>query len=286
MLRTWISLVAHFEKLCAHYCEKLWPKRRHLRPSPEDYSVHLSKKSTLSPAYVSKYRALRLHALKESPSSFHSTYAHESTFTDHDWADIITDPNIHTLICVHGPTGPKPPQLPRTPSDFEDLVTKSDWIALARLHGPLAPTNYLFPTRTGPAINPPSQETLWYLIHLYIHPLHRGRGASIALHEAILTFLREYTNHNLPSLRDKKTGMQMRKFARVGGTLGVGNGALKRLYTGLGGYEVGWMTMSEALSTSGETKLADKELAKEEGRRKHRRKGERCIKVLEAVIAC
>ena len=90
---------------------------------------------------------------------------------------------------------------------------------------------------------------------LYLDVEHRGKDTSIAIHEAVLDFLRVWTETNCEIAFDEKTGMEKARKARVGGTLGSQDPMLRELYEALGGYEVGSVGIKEALRMVGNKEL-------------------------------
>ena len=141
---------------------------------------------------------------------------------------------------------------------------------------------YTHSTRKGPPLGDDCTETRWHLVGLYLQPQHRGREASIAIHEGVLDFLRCWMDTHADVMVDQRTGLEKARRARVIGTLGREDPMLKGLYDSLGGYEVGRIGRVEALKIAGNQELiggsAEGEIKGEVARKE--------IVVLEGVIEC
>ncbi len=78
---------------------------------------------------------------------------------------------------------------------------------------------------------------------------------STAIHEALLRFLRLWTDEALTTVFNRLTGLERPKKARIGGTLRNQNPTLRELYQDLGGYQVGVIDRTEALKVAGNDEL-------------------------------
>ena len=220
------------------------------------YTVTRFAPTTPIPLHLlQRYKALRLDALISSPTSFVSNHRHEQTFTDIEWAERITDPFRHHLICKrlgHAEVGANDIQ-PVNPASDE-----GEWIGMFTLLGPLTREEYDFQGRIGPSLGNDAEETRWHLVGLYIKPEDRCKDAAIAIHEAILDYLRTSTEELLETVLDARTGLEKPKRARVAGSKPSPESLLTELYASLGGYEIGWAERTEALRIVGNAELAKK----------------------------
>ena len=252
-------------------------------PSSSSYTVtHYPFTPPVTPDLVHRFKALRLEALHEAPASYHSNYAHESKFTDAQWISRLSDPKRHHLICrwirsedshVDGAT-----------RDLEHQNEGDAWVGMFLLHGPLSNDDYMLSNRKGPPLGDDCSETRWHLVGLYLQPGHRGREASIAIHEGVLDFLRCWMDRDADVMVDERTGLEKARRARVIGTLGSEDPMLKGLYDSLGAYEVGRIGRVEALKIAGNLELigGNEEDEGESGGEVGRKE----IVVLEGVIEC
>ena len=213
------------------------------------YTVTRFAPATPIPLYLlQRFKALRLEALLLAPTSFVSNHRHEQTFTDSEWAKIITDPSRHHLICTrlgYGKAGGNETQPVNPNSD------QGEWVGIVTLRGPLTIEHYNFQGRKGPSLGNGAEETLWNLMGLYIKPKDRCTEVAIAVHEAVLDHLRTCTDELLETVLDARTGLEKPKRARVAGAKPSQNEMLKELYTSLGGYEIGWIGRAVALEIAG-----------------------------------
>ena len=231
------------------------------------------------PDLLHRFKALRLEALHEAPSSYHSNYAHESSFTDAQWISRLSDPKRQDLVCRW--TRPEARQVDDTRLGLGHENEADTWVGMFVLRGPLPISEYVIANRQGPPLGDDSTETRWHLAGLYLQPQHRGREASIAIHEGILDFLRGWTEEHVDIVMDERTGLEKGRRARVIGTLGSEDPILRMLYDNLGAYEVGRIGKAEALRIAGNSELIvgdggvmDGEVARKE------------VVVLEGVIEC
>lgn len=242
--------------------------------SRSTYTVtHYPFTPPVTPDLLHRFKALRLEALREAPSSYHSNYTHETSFTDAQWISRLSDPKRQDLICRW--IQPKASHV-HTTTGLKHEVEADTWVGMFLLLGPLSSSQYAGSYRHGPPLGDDSTETRWYLAGLYLQPQHRGREASIAIHEGILDFLRCWTEEHVDVIVDEQTGLEKARRARVIGTLGLEDPMLKGLYDNLGAYEVGRIGKAEALRIAGNTELT---ASGREGGRKD-------IIVLEGVIEC
>lgn len=207
---------------------------------------------SISPSLLRRIISLRLEALQSAPASYHSNYDHESRFTDTQWIKRLTELERHDFVCKY--------TLSADDQNVEEKLgdkteVERPWVGMFTMLGPLSKDQYAAPRRQGPELGSDRHETRWYLVGLYLHADHRGREASIAIHEAILDFARSWTDENLECVFDDTTGLERPKLARVGGTLGSKDPILKALYEALGSFEVGRVNKAEALKIAGNEEL-------------------------------
>ena len=207
----------------------------------------------IAPDLVHRYKALRLEALHEAPTSYQSNYAHESKFTDAQWISRLSDPKRQDLICrwvrsedshVNGAT-----------PGLEEEDEADAWVGMFLFQGPLSNDEYTLSNRKGAPLGDDCTETRWYIAGLYLQPQHRGREAFIAVHEGILDFLRWWTDTHLDVMVDERTGLEKARRARVIGTLTRQDPMLKGLYESMGACEVGRIRRAEALRIAGNQEL-------------------------------
>lgn len=86
------------------------------------------------PTLTTKYKNLRLTALKTAPTSFSSTYAHESQFSDETWTSRVLNPRGQTFIAVR-----RPSEHASTGLDAHDEMQRLlhyEWVGQLTLIGP------------------------------------------------------------------------------------------------------------------------------------------------------
>lgn len=224
--------------------------------TPSEYRVIRFAPTTPVPVdLLQKFRLLRLDALISAPASFVSNHAHEKSFSDIEWAERITDPSRHHLICTrfgHGQVGGNVRQPVNLMSD------EDEWVGMVTLIGPLTREQFKYRGRIGPSLGDDAEETRWDLVGLYIKSQHRCKEAAIAIHEAVLDHLRTTTDELLETVLDSRTGLEKPKIARVAGSKPSPDSLLKDFYTLLGGYETGWVSRAEALKIAGNAELINK----------------------------
>ena len=209
----------------------------------------------IPPHLVQRYKALRLDALLSSPTSFVSNHKHEQAFTDTEWAERITDPSRHHMICKKiGPTNDDASDIQSVDSSFGE----GEWVGMFTFLGPLTKEEYDFQGRIGPPLGEDADETRWHLFGLYIKAEDRCKDAAIVTHEAILEYLRNSTEEILETALDARTGLEKRKRARVAGSKPSQGSLLTALYASLGGYDIGWAERAEALRISGNAELSSR----------------------------
>ena len=161
--------------------------------------------------YASKYRTLRLDALKTNPEAFGSTYGRELVFDDTVWEQRLANPAACTFVAlentgVHAAgTGSSSTFAPN-----EDIVS-NPWVGTLTLSGPYIhpglypststqpftyymniirnPSAYRKPsensivTTTSPAVAATAEITtdLYGITGMWIHPASRGKGIAKSL---------------------------------------------------------------------------------------------------------
>ncbi|KAH6874290.1 hypothetical protein B0T10DRAFT_499059 [Thelonectria olida] len=182
---------------------------------------------------AAKYKALRLEALRQSPTAFSSTLEAESQFSDDVWVSRLCDPEKETFICV-----------------FEEETT-TEWVAQVTLRGPLSAEQFRLPSESGqPVPDDDRVEEKWQMMSLYSLPNHRGKGLAVQLCKEAFQFLVRREETKTP-------------FVRVRIMVKFGNTSTARLYKGLGFEDSGTCTLEEALRANGEGYLVPKGMLEE-----------------------
>ncbi|KFY50575.1 hypothetical protein V496_09297 [Pseudogymnoascus sp. VKM F-4515 (FW-2607)] len=179
---------------------------------------------------AAKYKALRLEALRQSPTSFSSTIETESQFSDEVWVSRLQTPDKENFVCV---------------ATAED--GQSEWVAQVTLRGPVSAKEFLPPIESGQP-NPASDEEAekWQMLSLYTLPSHRGMKLGSRLCEKAFEFLRSRNGTGTPQI-----------VVRI--MVKPENVATLRLYDGLGFERAGYCTLEEALRANGDTDLIPRE---------------------------
>ena len=224
--------------------------------TPSKYRVTRFAPATPVPVnLLQKFKLLRLDALISAPASFVSNHTHEQGFSDIEWTERITDPSRHHLICTEvgqAQVGGNDRQ-PVNPTSDED-----EWVGMVTLIGPLTREQFNYQGRIGPPFGDDGEETRWDLVGLYIKSQHRCKEAAIAIHEAVLDYLRTNTDELLETVLNSRTGVEKPKRARVAGSKPSPDSLLIDFYTLLGGYETVWVSRAEALKIAGNEELINK----------------------------
>ena len=198
--------------------------------------------SPLPTDVVQKFKALRLEALRSAPAFFSSKYSYEAEFTEAEWSEIICHPTHHVLICEEIRA-----EEAQDCRQGNAALYDHEWVGMLILCGPLSKDEYMLLEHQHALIGRDDEETRWHLAGLYIQSGHRCRDTAVAIHEAILDFLRCWTDDYLETLVDEATGTERLKSARITGVLRSGDPLLTDLYQALGGSEIGWVTRADAL---------------------------------------
>lgn len=206
-------------------------------------------------------------------SSLATPYKDECDRSEADWVAQLTDPIVHRLICVAQPSG----------DDAPEPLEDGELVGIMTLRGPLKPGSLDFAGRrvnlrsgsesgSGSGSGAPV-ETLWYGGGLYIQPAHRRPGLMISLHEALLDFLRTYTDEHVPIVMND-IGLELLRSARMCAVVTAASKQAESLYQAMGAQEVGYITRSETQRLAGDANVEDQI-------------GEPADRVcLEMVIAC
>lgn len=180
--------------------------------------LRIDRSDTDFPALVSKYKALRLSALQQTPSAFSSTYEAESKLSDHDWMARLRNPSKDTFVVVD--------------SDGE-------WVAQVTVYGPVSAEAYTLPREAGqPPVAPDEDEEKWQMLSLYVLPTHRGKGVAKLLCREAIEHLRSL-RHTAPRIR-------------VRTMIAPDNQAACKLFGSLGFSDAGLCTLAEGLRSNGE----------------------------------
>lgn len=239
------------------------------------YAVNPLSATIPIPSHILKsFKTLRLDALHSAPAFFQSNHAHELKFTDKEWTRRILDPAQHHLICrfVHRKVHDKENHELGSATSSED-----EWVGMLTLHGPLSQDQYTFKGRQGSDLGSDEEETRWFLGGLFLQSEHRGTEMNTAILEAVLRFLRIWTEEALETSFDEVTGLENSKIARLGGNLRSQDPTLRRLYEALGAVEVGSVDRAEALRIAGNDEL----IGSEDGEEREPR-----MIALERIIDC
>lgn len=185
--------------------------------------------------WVQKFKALRLESLRSNPKSYFTTFARANELTDDQWSEQLLHPKYHHLIC-HKPRMPAEGTAPSENVTKEGWEGNDDWVGLFWLLGPHQKDEYAAtPFLDSTALGSDQEETRWHLTGLYLQPDSRCEDSAIAIHEAMLNFLRFWTDDHLESTFDNATGLEKPKRARVAGQLRGENDPLAGLYEGIAG---------------------------------------------------
>ncbi|KAL1794009.1 hypothetical protein ACET3X_007430 [Alternaria dauci] len=186
-------------------------------------------------ALAENYKALRLSALVQSPSSFSSTYEIESGFTDEWWQSRLQLPGRETFICAA--------KAPSSPAGDE----VGEWVGQVTLLGPVAAQTYLLPEDAQqPPVLPDDEEEKWQMLSLFTLPTHRGKGIAKLLCSEVFRWLRENKGAD---------GKPRPKQIRVRIMIKPENTVTVKLYEGLGFKHAGKCTLAEALVANGDEEL-------------------------------
>lgn len=176
---------------------------------------------------ASKYRDLRLAALKESPTSFSSTFETESAFSIEQWISRITTPGKETFICATTP---------------HITAEECEWVAQVTLLGPVKATAFTLPDDSGqPNVAADDVEEKWQMLSLYTLPAHRGKGVGKGL---CLEAFRYLTSLNRPPNK-----VRVRIMVKPQNTVTL------KMYKGLGFFDAGLCTLEEALRANGDAEF-------------------------------
>ncbi|KAL8882949.1 MAG: hypothetical protein Q9198_000125 [Flavoplaca austrocitrina] len=239
------------------------------------YSVDpLTATDPVPPEWVQKFKSLRLEALRLYPTSFLSTLGREEMFTNGEWSKRILHPKHHHLIC-------HTPRLPATDTTLDEVITtqgwegNDDWVGMCSLLGPFGQDQYgATPLLDRTALGSDQEETRWHMTALYVQPNHRCGDSVIAFHEAILTYLRIWTDERLETV-DHAAGLGKPKRARVAFQLHGENDPLKGLYEAVAAKCVGWADG-----------LLARRIAGMEDNPEDEPMGEVRLRVMERIIEC
>jgi ribosomal protein S18 acetylase RimI-like enzyme len=189
--------------------------------------THVDRTDRNLPAQALKYRDLRLAALKQSPTSFSSTYETEAAFSDSIWLSRLSEPSKETFICVTSSAAPN---------------VQEEWVAQVTLLGPISASAYTLPDEAGqPPVLPDDEEEKWQMLSLYTLPTHRGKGLGKKLCQEAFKFLTAIQS-NPPKVR-------VRIMVKPENHITLG------LYPSLGFKDAGKCTLEEALRANGDAAM-------------------------------
>lgn len=201
-----------------------------MKPEHEYSFFRVSKTKNVTEA-AQKYRELRLKALKTSPASFASTYETEAAFSESEWVDRLTVPDLEVFICA------------ATPLD-KDAATSdlTEWIGQVTLRGPISNSDFTLPVESGqPKQTEDTEEERWQMLSLFTLPGYRGNGLGGKLCQVAVDYLR--------TCQSSPCQVQIRLMVKPENHVTVG------LYKRLGFTTVGKCTLAEALRANGDGHL-------------------------------
>ncbi|KAF4959607.1 hypothetical protein FSARC_10693 [Fusarium sarcochroum] len=128
---------------------------------------------------ASKYRDLRLRALKASPESFASTYEIESRFMEAVWKDRILQQDRENFVCLATPVEP-------------DASSSVQWVGQVTLRGPASKEDFtLSQDSDQPLPSEDDEEERWQMLSLFILPDHASQGLGQSLCREAIKYLQE-----------------------------------------------------------------------------------------------
>ncbi|KAH7066353.1 putative GNAT family acetyltransferase [Paraphoma chrysanthemicola] len=195
-----------------------------------EYSyIRIDPESQLLSRLAQNYKALRLSALQQSPSSFSSTYDIESRFPDEWWESRLQIPGRETFICVANGAS----------------SSADEWVAQVTLIGPVPASSYRLPEAAQqPPVGPDEEEEKWQMLSLYTLPTHRGKGIAKALCREAFQWLQA------PAASKPRP-----ELIRVRIMVKPENVATVQMYQSLGFTDAGRCTLAEALVANGDEAL-------------------------------
>ncbi|KAM5376893.1 hypothetical protein ACJZ2D_005237 [Fusarium nematophilum] len=187
--------------------------------------LHIDRNDVNLSSMAAKYKALRLEALRQSPTAFSSTLETESQFTDDVWISRLQVSEKDTFIC------------------FCERDGNSEWVAQVTLRGPISAEEFALPSESGqPSPSNDQTEEKWQMLSLYSLPSHRGKGLAQRLCKEAFQFLMRRQETTTPHV-----------LVRI--MVKPENTATIRLYNRLGFGETGLCTLEEALRANGDSEL-------------------------------
>lgn len=187
--------------------------------------IHVDRSAPDLSSVANKYRALRLEALQQSPTSFSSTWDIESRFSNDAWVSRLRSSDKETFACV-----------------YQEEQT-SVWVAQVSLRGPLSVEDFALQSQSG---QPPPLDDMkdekWQMLSLYTSINHRGKGLGAKLCQEAFHFLER-------RLGTEAQSATVRIMVKPENTVTVG------LYQRLGFSKTGSCTLEEALRANGDADL-------------------------------
>ncbi|EKG16089.1 hypothetical protein MPH_06784 [Macrophomina phaseolina MS6] len=201
-----------------------------------EYScIRIDPQSPYLARLAQKYKALRLSALTESPTAFHSIYDIESRMADEWWESRLRLLNREAFICVA--------------NACSDSARKGEgeWAAQVILIGPVPAASYSLPEAAQqPPVAPDDEEEKWQMLSLYTLPMYRRKGVGKMLCREVFQWLKT---------KQAGDGKQQPKRVRVRIMVKPNNTASVKLYAELGFVFAGKCTLEEALRANGDGEL-------------------------------
>ena len=193
-------------------------------PTTHYTTLHIDRSSPDLVQLADKFRAVRLYALTHSPSAFSSTYAIESAWPLEFWVQRLARPGAEYFVVIaHSPEG------------------EDEWVGQATLIGPLSEAVYALPPEAKqPIVGDETEETRWQMTAVYLSDQHRGKGLAKLLCQAAFDFAAKFDEAKTVRLRIM---------------IHPDNLVVKKLYSGMGFFDAGGVTLAEAYKSNGDAFL-------------------------------
>ncbi|KAF2639821.1 hypothetical protein P280DRAFT_481211 [Massarina eburnea CBS 473.64] len=144
---------------------------------PRRYSIHLAPSSNFGLETVSKFKALRLKALKDEPQYFFSTYNREIEFTNEQWEARLRNEKAYTFAAI--PFSAHQPISPFSSNGYVHLAEANEWVGTATLVE-------IAPIASYPRPPPVEASMIFGIGGMYVHSGHRRHGIGALLLNACL----------------------------------------------------------------------------------------------------
>ncbi|KAI6044849.1 hypothetical protein EDC04DRAFT_3137602 [Pisolithus marmoratus] len=142
----------------------------------------------VTPPTIAAYKSLRFTSLRIDPACFSSSYAREAAYTDEFWYQWLSSPFKRTFVAA---------EITKVPSESESGPSDGhSWIGMVTI---LAPSEHL------PATLEPLEKAglggkweSYFLVAMWVHPEHRGKGIAKELVKRGLEWARTFTDPKFP----------------------------------------------------------------------------------------